>query len=179
MFPFRSFQECFDHNGNIVFRHLIIEMLPKYAKADSKKQKMHIIRQVVDRIVADGGRFLKKDAKKRAWFDGGTVCGKDKVCCVPCRVSMYRYSETLVYTSDFPYTSSLLQVGHAFRDAKVQERRGAARLALKQQTNNPVNQQDPAFLAAMSLLILHRSEQRCAPLSPDKANNTASLSVTL
>lgn len=44
---------------------------------------MQIIRLVVNKIVEGGGRFLKKDVRHNQWYDGGVVCGKDKVrCCL-------------------------------------------------------------------------------------------------
>lgn len=58
---------------------MIGSMLPQYLSSASKKGKMKIIRVVVSKILDSGGRFLKKDGHCDQWYDGGVVCGKDKV----------------------------------------------------------------------------------------------------
>lgn len=70
-------KDCFHHEGNIRFRALIEAMLSQYTISRSKKHKMQIIQFVVQTVIQEGGRFLKKE--DRRWYDGGIACGKDKV----------------------------------------------------------------------------------------------------
>lgn len=54
-------------------------MLSQYTMSNSKKHKMQIIQLVVQNIIEGGGRFLKKENRNKLWYDGGVLCGKDKV----------------------------------------------------------------------------------------------------
>jgi hypothetical protein len=54
-------------------------MLSQYTMSNSKKHKMQIIQLVVQNIIEGGGRFLKKENRNKEWYDGGVICGKDKV----------------------------------------------------------------------------------------------------
>jgi len=56
-----------NHVGNKRFRKIVAEYQKEYLEA-RKKEKTLIARQIVARIKAEGGRFLKKDEGSRTWI---------------------------------------------------------------------------------------------------------------
>ena len=80
-----------DHEGNIRFRQLVAERKEEYLATNHRQTKAKIAREIVNTIVNDGGRFLKKvepaDARRLgipkgidAWIavDDDTVMEKAK-----------------------------------------------------------------------------------------------------
>jgi hypothetical protein len=62
---------CHQHPGNKFLRQMIDKNLPKYASADSKSDKSTILRDIIRAILANGGRFLKKDSETEFYYEAG------------------------------------------------------------------------------------------------------------
>lgn len=63
-----------DHEGNIRFRHLVAERKSEYMATNHRMTKAKIAKEIVDMVVNDNGRFLKKmepaESKKLGFPDG-------------------------------------------------------------------------------------------------------------
>jgi hypothetical protein len=69
---------CFQHEGNERFRQLIAKYAQSYELAITKKSKMAVVMNVVNTVLARGGRFLVSNEENGAWMDGGVKQGKKK-----------------------------------------------------------------------------------------------------
>lgn len=63
--------KAFSHPGNKNLRSRIVQLLDNYKECQTRKAKSAIVQSTVDKLQADGARFLKFDASKKEWFDAG------------------------------------------------------------------------------------------------------------
>lgn len=56
-----------DHPGNIEFHDLIKSFMPTYSKVQNETKRIIVAQRVLDRVWAQGGRFLKRDARAGRW----------------------------------------------------------------------------------------------------------------
>ena len=67
-----------DHEGNARLRQMVVDMQPEYAAAKRQKEKQLVAVRIVERIEAQGGRFLRKiggnmrEQEQQAVKDGET-----------------------------------------------------------------------------------------------------------
>jgi hypothetical protein len=73
------FRRLVDPVGNKTFRDKVYAALDEYLKADTRFERLLVVRKVVDRVSAEGGRFLKKDNREGRWFALIEQRSKEKV----------------------------------------------------------------------------------------------------
>jgi len=71
--------KSFKHQGNQKLRTLIVLSLERYDRCESRKQKTLLIRDIIQSILKEGGRFLKFDKTNDGWFDGGIKAARSRV----------------------------------------------------------------------------------------------------
>ena len=107
----------FFHEGNAKFREVVGKHLEDYLNAPTRPQKSQIVKDIADKILGQGSRFLRKKGKHdKWWYDGGVATARAKV-----RVQLVVESG-ICYRWRMPsplnaISSLLQQVGHALRDA--------------------------------------------------------------
>lgn len=62
---------AFTHEGNERLRERIVEHLEEYKNCASRIEKTKVIRRVIGKISAEGGRFLRHDKIAKRWYDAG------------------------------------------------------------------------------------------------------------
>lgn len=62
-------KKCEKHPGNIAFRKIVLEFSHQYQTTSSRDLKKQIIEQVIARVQAAGGRFIKENDEKTAMVD--------------------------------------------------------------------------------------------------------------
>lgn len=62
-----------EHPGNYTFRRMVDARQAEYNDANKRKVKCQIAHAIVDEIIADGGRFLKRksEQEKHVWIPAG------------------------------------------------------------------------------------------------------------
>lgn len=70
---------CWNHIGNRRFREIVAQRLQGYESCKSRIEKMVIVSDIADVIVAEGGRFLKQDPATKTWFTVERKCAIEKV----------------------------------------------------------------------------------------------------
>jgi hypothetical protein len=73
------------HPGNQALRWLATEFRHDYLSTTSKKEKKLISKQVVDILIGEGRRFLKKISKHEMWIPVDDDIARTKVCQVLCQ----------------------------------------------------------------------------------------------
>lgn len=66
--------QCFNHEGNRKFRHIVIKFLDRYSDAVCKYDKSAIIDEIVSTVrcnCSNGGGFIRKDAKSGRFYEVG------------------------------------------------------------------------------------------------------------
>jgi len=71
--------KSFKHPGNQKLRTRIVLSLERYDKCESRKEKTLLIREIIQSIMNEGGRFLKFDKTNNCWFDGGVKAARSRV----------------------------------------------------------------------------------------------------
>lgn len=69
---------CFEHEGNRRFRLVLLEHIPKYIEAPTRKLKTVVVRAILQQLMGVGARFLKRSSKGY-WYDSGLRGAKQKV----------------------------------------------------------------------------------------------------
>jgi hypothetical protein len=73
------------HPGNQALRLLATEFRQDYLSTTSKKEKKIISKQVVDILIGEGRRFLKKISRREMWIPVDDDIARTKVCQVLCQ----------------------------------------------------------------------------------------------
>ena len=60
---------CNNHHGNIMYLKAKQKLQPQYSAATTWAKRTEVIQELVDRVHAWGGRFLKKDCNEQRWYE--------------------------------------------------------------------------------------------------------------
>lgn len=70
---------AFRHAGNVKLRRTVVELLETYHNKTKRKDKINMIRGVLQDIQDEGGKFLKYAYDKGKWYDAGFVEARTKI----------------------------------------------------------------------------------------------------
>eukprot|EP00934_Nitzschia_sp_Nitz4_P008417 Nitzschia sp. Nitz4//scaffold30_size153850//13522//14487//NITZ4_002758-RA/size153850-processed-gene-0.2-mRNA-1//1//CDS//3329547202//8407//frame0 len=66
------------HPGNILFQSLVKDSVYKYSVAPTKVAKSEVVASIVDELLLQGARFLKRDEKLGRWYRMSPALSRDK-----------------------------------------------------------------------------------------------------
>ena len=72
------FKRSFNHPGNITFRTLINENVDLYMNTNTRREKGDVIKELCNRLISQGSRFLKQHGKLWVDVSNDPIC-RDKV----------------------------------------------------------------------------------------------------
>lgn len=65
-------KSAFKHPGNVLLRETVCCRLDEYCEPQgSRKRRLNLIREILESIKSQGGRFLKFDSDQGEWYDAG------------------------------------------------------------------------------------------------------------
>ncbi|CAB9514924.1 expressed unknown protein [Seminavis robusta] len=70
---------CVSHPGSINFRAVIDKFAPKYQEAITKQEKMNVTKEIYESLGSQNSRFLKYNAKAKAWEELTSLLARDKI----------------------------------------------------------------------------------------------------
>lgn len=68
-----------DYPGNERFKCIVLSFVDPYNQAQSKREKMQIIKAILDLLIARGVRFLKKSSVDQCWYVADQRVARDKI----------------------------------------------------------------------------------------------------
>jgi hypothetical protein len=68
-----------DHEGNKMYRHLIVNATGKYSTTRSKLEKSFVVSEILDAVDKRNGKFVKKERKDGPWVEVDKIFAREKV----------------------------------------------------------------------------------------------------